>query len=258
MLTLNNKSDVTNTSSASDVWGPWPTVGFGITIFAVYTLIQSLVILIFIVVSLASDPTLSILQVVQDVSSSGLAVSLSLYPSTAAGVGLIFLFVKVRKSINVREYLEFKPVTRKTFLVLLSITLVLTVLTELASVFFEFPDSQFVIDIYKKSVWPVVLWIAMVIFAPVFEETFFRGFLFVGLKQSWLGSGGTIALTALLWALLHIQYDVYGMLTVVILGIILGVARLKTGSLWSPILIHSFWNFLAMVITALYMNGIIS
>jgi membrane protease YdiL (CAAX protease family) len=114
------------------------------------------------------------------------------------------------------------------------------------------------IDTYRTSGWPILLWLAVVICAPVFEESFFRGFLFVGLKKSRIGSVGTIALTALLWALLHVQYDVYVMSTIVVLGIILGIVRLKTGSLWGPLLIHSFWNLLAMAMTALYLNGMMS
>ena len=34
------------------------------------------------------------------------------------------------------------------------------------------------------SPWPPMLWIAAVIFAPVSEEVFFRGFVYQGLAQS--------------------------------------------------------------------------
>jgi membrane protease YdiL (CAAX protease family) len=97
----------------------------------------------------------------------------------------------------------------------------------------------------------------VVIFAPLFEEIFFRGFVFVGLKQTRLGAVGTIALTSLTWALLHIQYDIYGMATILILGIAFGIIRFKTGSLWSTLFLHFIWNTLAMVSTILYINGII-
>lgn len=112
------------------------------------------------------------------------------------------------------------------------------------------------VDAYKTSVWPVLLGIAVVIFAPVFEEAFFRGFLFVGLEHSSIGPIGTIILTAVTWALLHIQYDIFGMVTILVLGVVFGIVRLKTGSLWSTILLHAIWNLVAIVGTALYVNGI--
>jgi uncharacterized protein len=98
----------------------------------------------------------------------------------------------------------------------------------------------------------------VVVFAPAFEEAFFRGFLLVGLKDSKIGSIGAVCLTAAVWASLHFQYDFYGMLTVLVLGIVLGTVRLRTGSLWSSILIHSFWNLIAMLGTALTVNGILN
>lgn len=258
MLVPNNKVDTINSKKDSGIWGPWPTVGFGVAIFAVYVIVQSIAIVIFAVVSLVSDPTLSILQLAQNISNNGLAIAISIYPSTIVGVGLIFVFIRARTGVNIREYLGIKSITKKTTLVLLSIPPLLIVLLELVSALFKSSSSQFMIDIYRTSIWPVFLWLAVVIFAPIFEETFFRGFLFVGLKQSRIGSVGTIALTTLLWALLHVQYDVYTMSTIVVLGVILGIVRLKSDSLWSPLLIHSFWNLLAMVQTALYLNGIIS
>ena len=119
-------------------------------------------------------------------------------------------------------------------------------------------ESQFTTEAYKTSVWPALFGLAVVIFAPLFEEAFFRGFLFAGLLQSRLGSTGTIALTALSWAVLHIQYDLYGIATILVLGVVLGIVRLKMNTLWAPLILHSFWNFLAFIITALYVTNIIS
>ena len=56
-----------------------------------------------------------------------------------------------------------------------------------------------------QSQW--LLWLALVVGAPLFEETFFRGFLFKGLAASRLGTIGAIVLTAALWASIHLQYD---------------------------------------------------
>ena len=135
---------------------------------------------------------------------------------------------------------------------MIGICIGLEVLSGVADVFIgESQDSEFTTDVYNTSIWPVLLGIAIVVFAPAFEETFFRGFLFVGLRQSPIGTAGAIVLTAIMWALLHVQYDVYGMSVILVLGIVLGIVRSKTGSLWSPIIIHSFWNLFAVIGIAL-------
>jgi uncharacterized protein len=116
-------------------------------------------------------------------------------------------------------------------------------------------DNAFVINSYQTAVWPPLFWIAVVVFAPVFEECFFRGFLFVGLRQSVLGPIGTVIITALVFASLHaLQYNIYGVVTVFALGIIFGFVRLKSGSLLSTILLHSAWNLLQLVAVSVYLH----
>jgi len=41
----------------------------------------------------------------------------------------------------------------------------------------------------------------------LFEELFFRGFLFRGLSSSFMGPVGAVLVTSALWALIHTQYD---------------------------------------------------
>jgi uncharacterized protein len=89
-----------------------------------------------------------------------------------------------------------------------------------------------------------------VIFAPAFEEALFRGFLFAGFSQSRIGVPGTVILTSLLWASLHIQYDLYNIAMIFFLGIGLGIVRAKTNSLWSTFLMHGFWNLVAVILVA--------
>ena len=96
-----------------------------------------------------------------------------------------------------------------------------------------------------------VLWLALVVAAPIFEETFFRGFVFKGFAASPIGPGGAIAVTAALWAMMHTQYDAYGIATVFAIGVLLGVARWRTGSLWVPLAMHGVANVIATVEAAL-------
>jgi hypothetical protein len=73
--------------------------------------------------------------------------------------------------------------------------------------------------------------------AGIGEEITLRGAL-----QPKLG----IALTSLLFAALHVQYSWYGMLSVLVFGLVLAVIR-KRSSTTAAILVHTLFNLLAVV-----------
>jgi hypothetical protein len=58
----------------------------------------------------------------------------------------------------------------------------------------------------------------------------------------------------LLWAVIHLQYDIYGMATVFALGLLFGMARLKTDSIHLLMVMHSFVGLVATMETALYVG----
>lgn len=95
----------------------------------------------------------------------------------------------------------------------------------------------------------VSLVIAVAAVAPVTEELIFRGFLISGLRPTRLGASGAVLVSSLAWALIHGQYDWYGMATIFGLGVLLGTARVKTGSVIVPIALHSFSNIISTVET---------
>ena len=241
------------------VWGPWATLGFGLVVGIVFLVTQILVAGAFAVVEIVTDPKPSLLQIAENLGSvSGLLLALATIASAIVGVGLIIGIVKLRRSATVSEYLGLRLITRKTILVLLAVTAGVIILSDSLSVLLGRPiNPEIMVDTYRTSVWPALLWIALVIFAPLFEEAFFRGFLFEGFRRSRIGAAGTIGLTALIWTLLHIQYGVYELATIFVLGILLGIVRLKTGSLWSPILMHAFGNLVATLEVALNVNSLV-
>jgi hypothetical protein len=99
------------------------------------------------------------------------------------------------------------------------------------------------------------LWIAIVIAAPVLEEFFFRGFLFDGLRDSKLGSVGAIIITAGFWGLIHQQYGTLEIAFIMILGVLFGIARIQTRSLYTPIIMHMLVNLNAMWAVSLMTQG---
>ena len=86
------------------------------------------------------------------------------------------------------------------------------------------------------------LLLALIIVAPACEELLFRGFLFRGLVRDARDSLPGILLIALLWSLLHIQYDWLGMATVFAIGVLFGYVRLYAESTLLVIVLHGLLN----------------
>ena len=226
------QSELETTKPRERIWGIWQTIGFGLVIFTAYLLLQMAVAYIYFRIKLLSDPNLDSSTLADNISSDGLLLALATIASTVAGIGLIILFVKLRKGSSVKDYLGLKRITVRQVLAMIGIYVGLIILSGIvASIIGDSKDSEFTTEVYKTSVWPVLFGIAVVVFAPAFEEAFFRGFLFVGLRQSPVGTFGAVVLTALMWSMIHLQYEFRGIAVIFVLGIVLGIVRYKTGSL---------------------------
>jgi membrane protease YdiL (CAAX protease family) len=88
--------------------------------------------------------------------------------------------------------------------------------------------------------------LAVGILGPIAEELIFRGVLFTKLLQTKLGLVGTVLLTSVGWACLHFDYSWQVIAMFVICGILLGLARHTSRSLWTPIAMHILWNLYAV------------
>ncbi len=105
----------------------------------------------------------------------------------------------------------------------------------------------------KDAGWLIWLSLAIVIAAPIGEEIAFRGFLYRGLvRPGW--EMLAIAVIALAWALLHIQYDWLGMMQIFTAGLMLGWFRWASGSTTLAIGMHVLINFVAMIETTIKME----
>jgi hypothetical protein len=245
-------------------WGAWATIGLGLATGLVFFAAQTVVLLVYLVVKIASGPISDPVGYLQSLADNGLVISLSTVVSALAGIAFIVLFVRIRGNKSVSGYLGFGRISRS-----LVITAIIVFIIAFAAIlglgalyaFFahtssaESANSSFMTDTYQTAGWLPLLWVAVVLFAPVFEETFFRGFLFAGLERSRLGAVGTIIFTSLVWASLHLQYNFIGMATILILGLVLGTVRLKTRSVWPTVMIHALWNAAALAATAAALKG---
>ncbi|XP_062161389.1 uncharacterized protein LOC133868496 [Alnus glutinosa] len=91
------------------------------------------------------------------------------------------------------------------------------------------------------------------VFAPLLEETVFRGFFMVSLTK-WVPTPVAVIISAAVFALAHLTPGEFPQLFV--LGTTLGFSYAQTRNLLTPITIHGFWNSgVILLLTVLQLQG---
>ena len=222
---------------------PPPRLGFTLLstalVLGAYLVLQ-VVVTVVLIAALDLDPTERMGDLI------ALGVILSALPCT-----FLLLLILDRggraRGMDPRTWLALRPVRGSTMLAWVVFAFLLLQLADLVTVELgRSPVPPVMETIIETTRYTTLLWFALVIAAPVFEEALFRGYLYEGLRRTKIGAGGTIVVTTLLWTLLHVaQYDLFFLVLIALIGILLGIARERTGSLYVPLAIHGVNNLLS-------------
>jgi membrane protease YdiL (CAAX protease family) len=87
----------------------------------------------------------------------------------------------------------------------------------------------------------------IVVWAPLIEEVLMRGFFWEAIKRS---AHQKIIISGVLFGMLHID-NVYSVVPLCIFGIMLGILRERSGSIWVPMLAHFLNNTIVLFNIAL-------
>jgi len=176
-------------------------------------------------------------------SGGGLVSIIVLY---AVQIGAVTLLARLA-GWPAKEYLSLvRPNGRDTVIAIVSVALFIPAWYALAYVL-EIHSSR-TYDLYRNAqavgILPLYCFVAVVV-APVAEEIVFRGFVFRGLTgHSQIIASST---TSLAWALTHVGMAWSIKLQVVLLGLLLGWMRWRSGSVVLPMLMHGLWNLSVML-----------
>ena len=231
-------------------WAFWATLGWSGIIGGCWIGIQLIVLAAYIIgwMVIQRSQTPPTPSDIEQLMWNGTFFAVATIASGAAGVALSILFIRLRRGPSIRDYLGWHPARKRDFFAWIAIFLLIAFTGDYVTYLLDYPVvPEEMVDMFQASRFSPLLWIAVVVAAPVCEEVFFRGFLFRGLQSSRLGGWGTIIVTAVWWAVIHLQYNVLGMLIIFLYGIVLGLARLKTGSLMLCMTLHAINNFVATV-----------
>jgi membrane protease YdiL (CAAX protease family) len=176
------------------------------------------------------------------------AIAGSTVLATPAIVAFFWGLARLR-SAQIADYLALRwPSLRGFFLSALALVLFLAALSVLPQQLFRAGDENFLREMVsgaKAAGTLPLLFIAVVIAAPIGEELAFRGFLYRTFELRF-GAAIAILVTALGWTALHIQYSGAGMMVILACGLLLGTVRRYSGSLYLTMILHGMWNGAAL------------
>lgn len=186
-------------------------------------------------------------------SNDGTVVSLSIIIGCVLLVAVSVLLIRVRGG-NVRKYLALQPFSWSVGIGMLGLLLMFMIGSQALTYLLNESPLVFVDPLYQSvsSVWLLIF--AMVIVAPIYEELIFRGLLWSAIAEQFSNvanaehRGAIVAslVTSVIFAAIHLQYGMYEISTIVVLALIFCYARIKSGSLVLPMLLHVVNNGAAM------------
>jgi len=232
------------------IWKFWGTTLWGLFVFAAMFVGQLAVVAWFV---WRQDGPIDVASATQ-VLSGGLTISLSVIMGLPAVVAALWIAIRLSRT-PFADYLALRGTTWTNLLIGVVALVVLVMGWDLLSrATGRDATPGFMIDVLKSARADGALWLLVIAFcvaAPVTEELFARGFLYRGWSESFLGPGGGILLSSMVWTALHLQYDWYFFGEVFSIGLLLGYLRYRFQSTWLTIILHGLNNFAAVVQTYL-------
>lgn len=186
-------------------------------------------------------------------ASHAVVISIVAIAAAPVEVGIVALAIRLARC-QFADYLALAWPRRRDLAVGLLCLLVLLPLADLSTYMSgRGIVPPFVVDAYTSARDSGTLWllgIALVIAAPLTEELVFRGFMFRGLEASRVGAAGAVILPSAIWAAMHLQYEIFFIVQIFILGLVLGWLRWRSGSTLLTIVLHAIINLSSLVQTA--------
>jgi membrane protease YdiL (CAAX protease family) len=233
-------------------WGFWSTCGWALGVAVAFLIAQTLVVAIVAGVKAGMQHQAggvdgaSIQAMAEELANHGVVLGGATLASALAAGAVVLLAMWLRRGYPLREYLALRRVPPPTLFFWLAVMVA-------AGVFYDTVWTllgaeklpAFMLEAARTGGRHPFYWLGMVLAAPVFEEVFCRGFLLAGWRRSRLGSWGAVTLISAIWAVAHVQYGWLELVWIFLLGLLLGYARLRTRSLWTPLAMHVVSNLLA-------------
>ena len=249
----NGQGDGAAGSRDAGPWGGGMTLVWGAAAAVIFLLVQGVVFIPFAVREAVADPNVDPNVLAKKLESNGDVLAIATLAACPFVVGFCLLIAFARRrGPSLSEYFALRRGSFRGLLFWALLTLALYLLTYTAYRVLEVEMPTFMFDAYESSSFLPLLWVALCVGAPLTEEFLFRGLLFEGWRNTFLGVPGTAVVTSILWGVIHVQYELHTVLVITGFGLLLAWARSKSSSLVVPIIMHAFWNSCATI----YVHGV--
>jgi len=161
-------------------------------------------------------------------------------------MALILVMVKLWKRGHMSPFMGLKLPSAKQMLLWLGVFMLLGLAIEGLSHLSPAFRTDFMDKVIGSTTNLLWLYIGVGIMAPLFEEFLLRGLLFGSIRHM-ADEHATVALTAGVFTLMHMQYDWTVMLLILPMGAVLGYARSRSNSIWVPVVLHMLNNMVSVL-----------
>ena len=231
-------------AEANPPWSIARAAGYSLLVGIAFFSVQIVVVFIVLAIGLSNDPELNIEEWADRVESNGLVLSLATIGTALLCVPFV-KFLTGRRESDPWAFLHLRSTNLRSILTWVLLLIAFVAVSDSLTLALGRPVvPEFMVGAYS-SVHPVLLFTALVFAAPAFEEIFFRGFVLGALESSGVSAVFAAVVSSLAWSAIHMQYDLYGLGTVFLLGLLLAAARMKTGSLIPCLAMHGLANSIA-------------
>lgn len=191
-----------------------------------------------------SDPAFQ--QQLNAFRTNGDAVAWVTIAGALVGITLLFLAVRWWKGRGYGSFLGIRSAKAKQFLLWGGIFVLLVGAIEVLAVLFPVFHTDFMEKVLGSTTNFPLLILGVGILTPLYEEFLLRGLLLGSLRHI-ADEHTAVALSAGVFALLHLQYDWMILLMILPLAVVLGYARVRSGSIWVPIVLHMLNNVASVI-----------
>jgi membrane protease YdiL (CAAX protease family) len=230
------------------IWTLWPTLGFGSLAIIIGVFASAAVYVAAAAVEFAGNPKLDPEVLQEQMEMNGDLSAGAMIVQGSFWCAAVLFFIWLRKGDRIRAYLSVTAPRLKSLLFWSALTLIYVFGAEnlYEALEIDFGNEWWLGQFSSARILPLLI-AGVTVFAPVSEELVFRGFLYAGIEKSRLGPAGAIILPSLIWTSLHLQYGFAFLVIIFFGGLLLGLARLFSGSIVTPLAMHVIWNTVSVI-----------
>lgn len=185
---------------------------------------------------------------VKAIAQHGATIATSVLAGLPAALLVLWIAIRLARR-SFPAYLALRWPSGRELLFGLGASIAVLIVLDTISYLAGYPLSpDFVLDSMRSARDSGTIWLALLGFcfaAPIGEEFIFRGFVYRGWSTTFLGPFGAIILCSVIFAIIHVQYEMIYVGGIFVIGLVLGYLRYRSGSTWMTVIIHGVYNFLA-------------